>query len=101
VDELRKKKDPRYTPGREKSLPGAVATSRRIKGVIKDKHTHTHTHRHKRSRETHTHYIPIVLCVILFATLVLKLFPTFAVFTGGHHDDISAVVQMIKRIASF
>lgn len=43
--------------------------------------------------------LPVVFGVIFFASFVFQLLPALAVLTGGDHNDIAAVVQMVERIA--
>ena len=43
--------------------------------------------------------IPVVFGVIFFAAFVFQLLPALAVLTGGDHNDIPAVVEMVERVA--
>lgn len=43
--------------------------------------------------------VPVVFGVILFAALVLQFLPALAMLTGGHHNNVASIVQVVERVA--
>ena len=45
--------------------------------------------------------LPVILLVVLVASVVLKLFPILSMFAGGGSNYVLTVVKMVERVTGF